>query len=545
MSESLEAPLVNYTVDEEDEEAPAIPTKVQPAGKRRYFIMFMCFLGLMLVYCMRVDLSVAILTMDPQYRWDQMADDPKGFVLSSFYIGYIIGQIPGGIVATKFGGNLVFGIGVLATGVFTMLLPLATCGSFTCPSYSTVAMTSADYSCGVPGQDLMPTYFDSNKTLSDCYRACLGSCIVRQQGEPPTVCATDYENNPQKCTANCTLDTFCDYFFYNESSDSSDDNDDQTHNTCLLFSSCADSNHTEVAMDGTTYELVTESYISAVVVLRILMGLFESVTYPSFFALLSKWAPASERSGMVGLACGGAYFGTAIAFPICSSLVASTAPVIGRWPGMFYLFGVMTLFWAVGWFAVVRKSPEADRNVSAEELNWIVSTRKDDVHINDTDSSVDKKEEQEQDSVDSDAKERPTTCWQTVRQSIWMRMFLCPASLVIFGVHFAGNWINYTLLSFLPTYFANQLDFDISSSGLLEVIPYVTHRHACCVPLINSSSRLSLSVCVCVCVYPFLVQVHCVLGRLLCRRSRYGRPRSRKVHESSWDAENFRGKFFF
>ena len=61
----------------------------KPMGRRRYVVCFMCFLGLMLVYMMRVDLSIAILTMDPQYRWDHLPSDPKGFVLSSFYVGCV------------------------------------------------------------------------------------------------------------------------------------------------------------------------------------------------------------------------------------------------------------------------------------------------------------------------------------------------------------------------------------------------------------------------------------------------------------------------
>ena len=132
--------------DDDDGGGAGRAKQYKAAGCRRHVIILMCFLGLTLVYMMRVDLSIAILTMDPQYRWDHYATDPKGFVLSSFYVGYILGQIPGGIIATKFGGNLVFGIGVLATGVFTMLLPLATCGSFQCPSYVSVRRNQSNRS---------------------------------------------------------------------------------------------------------------------------------------------------------------------------------------------------------------------------------------------------------------------------------------------------------------------------------------------------------------------------------------------------------------
>ena len=46
-----------------------------------------------------------------------------GWVLSSFFYGYLFTQIPGGWIATRFGGKHVFGIGVLVTSVLTLITP--------------------------------------------------------------------------------------------------------------------------------------------------------------------------------------------------------------------------------------------------------------------------------------------------------------------------------------------------------------------------------------------------------------------------------------
>ena len=46
-----------------------------------------------------------------------------GLVLSSFFYGYLITQIPGGWMATRFGGKHVFGIGVLVTSLLTLITP--------------------------------------------------------------------------------------------------------------------------------------------------------------------------------------------------------------------------------------------------------------------------------------------------------------------------------------------------------------------------------------------------------------------------------------
>ena len=46
-----------------------------------------------------------------------------GWVLSSFFYGYLFTQLPGGWIATRFGGKHVFGIGALVTSVLTFITP--------------------------------------------------------------------------------------------------------------------------------------------------------------------------------------------------------------------------------------------------------------------------------------------------------------------------------------------------------------------------------------------------------------------------------------
>ena len=48
-----------------------------------------------------------------------------GFLLSSFFYGYIITQIPGGWLAAKYGGKNLFGFGVLMTSLLTLFTPFA------------------------------------------------------------------------------------------------------------------------------------------------------------------------------------------------------------------------------------------------------------------------------------------------------------------------------------------------------------------------------------------------------------------------------------
>ena len=48
-----------------------------------------------------------------------------GWVLSSFFYGFLLTQIPGGFIATRFSGKHVFGLGVVLTSALTLLTPVA------------------------------------------------------------------------------------------------------------------------------------------------------------------------------------------------------------------------------------------------------------------------------------------------------------------------------------------------------------------------------------------------------------------------------------
>ena len=47
-------------------------------------------------------------------------------MLSSYYYGYIVLQIPGGWLASRFGGSRVIAVAMLMSSIATLLLPVAT-----------------------------------------------------------------------------------------------------------------------------------------------------------------------------------------------------------------------------------------------------------------------------------------------------------------------------------------------------------------------------------------------------------------------------------
>lgn len=89
---------------------------------KRHILVLMCFLAAFVCYIDRVNISVAIIPMAEHFGW---SGTEKGFVLSSFFIGYMLGQIPSGWFANRFGGRLILGLALLLWSVFTAFTPIA------------------------------------------------------------------------------------------------------------------------------------------------------------------------------------------------------------------------------------------------------------------------------------------------------------------------------------------------------------------------------------------------------------------------------------
>lgn len=90
---------------------------------RRYTIIILFALSTVLCYVDRVNISIAII---PLARAKGYSDAERGLVLSSFFWGYLWFQLPGGLLADRFGGKRVLGVGVALWSVATFLTPIAT-----------------------------------------------------------------------------------------------------------------------------------------------------------------------------------------------------------------------------------------------------------------------------------------------------------------------------------------------------------------------------------------------------------------------------------
>nr|CAD7257660.1 unnamed protein product [Timema shepardi] len=103
--------------------------------RRRDILTVLAFFGFINMSILRINLSIAILAMTSKYPvitnngttiYVQDFDfnpQTKGFILSAFFYGYMVTQIPGGWLATRMGGHKLYGAGIGVTALFTVLTP--------------------------------------------------------------------------------------------------------------------------------------------------------------------------------------------------------------------------------------------------------------------------------------------------------------------------------------------------------------------------------------------------------------------------------------
>lgn len=179
--------------------------------------------------------------------------------------------------------------------------------------------------------------------------------------------------------------------------------------------------------------LAAELSMSALIAVRVGMGIGEAALFPAAYDLFARWVPQRERARATARMLSGIPIGTLIGLTGSGWLVAHFG-----WPAAFYAFGIPGLFWVVLWFRRVENDPATDPRVSAEERALLTDT--------------------------SAPQERPP-----YRQLL----FSAPVSAIA-TAHFAANWSLYLLLAWLPSYFRDAHGLTIANSGLFSAAPWLS-----------------------------------------------------------------------
>ncbi|CAG0916232.1 unnamed protein product [Notodromas monacha] len=173
------------------------------------------------------------------------------------------------------------------------------------------------------------------------------------------------------------------------------------------------------------------------IAVRILMGIFEGVTYPSMHAMLARWVPPFERNKFSTFVYTGAQVGTIITMPLVGILTTSFG-----WESVFYVIGTGALLWGICWMLLVYDTPEEHPRITAKELKYI------------------------HDGIGAGherGKALPVPWGQMLRSKPFWALIL---------VSMSTNWGFWLLLTELPTYLRNILHYDIKKNGFVSALPY-------------------------------------------------------------------------
>jgi len=89
---------------------------------QRVKLVVLFFFSNLICYMDRINISVTAPVIMKEFGWNEAS---LGIILSSFFAGYTLLQIPGGWLADRFGGRRVLTAGVLWWSFFTMITPFA------------------------------------------------------------------------------------------------------------------------------------------------------------------------------------------------------------------------------------------------------------------------------------------------------------------------------------------------------------------------------------------------------------------------------------
>ena len=90
--------------------------------QQRFKVIILTVAAVFICYIDRVVISLAIIPMSEEAGWNETQ---KGIILGSFYIGYMVTQIYGGVVSDRIGAKIVLGTGLVVWSLFTLITPLA------------------------------------------------------------------------------------------------------------------------------------------------------------------------------------------------------------------------------------------------------------------------------------------------------------------------------------------------------------------------------------------------------------------------------------
>jgi MFS transporter, ACS family, solute carrier family 17 (sodium-dependent inorganic phosphate cotransporter), other len=173
----------------------------------------------------------------------------------------------------------------------------------------------------------------------------------------------------------------------------------------------------------------------ALLLIRSLLGLGESVHFPAAHSIAARWTIAAERSRAISLYVSGAPLGTIVALLASPLIVLSLG-----WPAVFYISGGLGLLWLAAWMLIAADDPENCVSMSAQELAVIRADR----------------------PATPRAKSIP---WSAIlrEKHVW--------AIVI--AHLCNGFGGYIIVLWLPSYLHQTFNVPMERLGTYSIVPWI------------------------------------------------------------------------
>ncbi|KAG1672686.1 Vesicular glutamate transporter 1 [Nymphon striatum] len=176
---------------------------------------------------------------------------------------------------------------------------------------------------------------------------------------------------------------------------------------------------------------------NGIIILRILQGIADGLTFPCLMCFLSKWSPENERSFLTSISMTGIYTGTLIAMSVSAYIIKWSG-----WNTVYYIYGSFGVLWYILWVFVSSESPEDHPFITEKERAYIIQTRNMNLSTN-------------------------------VLKIPWKSMFRSlPFYAISIGL-FCQDWGACLLMAIQPTYLYKGLEYSLSKSSIYSGIPYI------------------------------------------------------------------------
>ncbi|XP_053694884.1 vesicular glutamate transporter 1 [Sabethes cyaneus] len=179
---------------------------------------------------------------------------------------------------------------------------------------------------------------------------------------------------------------------------------------------------------------------TVVILVRVLQGLVEGVTYPACHGIWRFWAPPLERSRLATMAFSGSYAGVVIGMPMSGILTGWIS-----WHAPFYFYGLMGLVWYCFWLWLSFEKPRQHPTITLKELKYIEKSLGESVQLP----------------------------MPTISTTPWKAMATSMPVYAIIVANFCRSWNFYLLVLYQSAYLKHSFDFRIEETGILGALPHL------------------------------------------------------------------------